>query len=164
MFPYMVCSQFMSYVFEDAGLYIGIHDPARSVKGIDFRCDECGTTMQIRLFCGADFGEEYTMDYPIVWAATDEKWESTAEIYRQWFETALPPRLKKISENNALPSWYKDEPLIVSYPVRGIHDMDEMKPNKLFPYTNALPLINEVKDATGAKIMALLSTSMRVSD
>jgi hypothetical protein len=36
VFPNMVCSQMLSYHWGDLGLYIGAHDPARGVKGIDF--------------------------------------------------------------------------------------------------------------------------------
>ena len=45
---------------------------------------------------------------------------------------------------------------MVSYPVRGIHDMDEMKPNKLYPYTNALPLIDELGAACDSRLLVLL--------
>ncbi len=156
VFPNMVCSQMLSYIWDDASLYIGAEDGARSPKAIDFFDDGEGTTMQIRLYTGSDFGLGFKTDYPIVWSVCDGSWESSAERYRTWFEQNLPPRVKKIEENPYLPEWYEDAPLIVSYPVRGIHDTDEMKPNALYPYTNGLPLVKEIKDATNAKIMVLL--------
>jgi len=156
VFPNMVCSQMLGYIWDDCGLYIGAHDAKRGVKGIDFFRENDGVTMQLRLYCGTDFGEEYRQDYPVIWSSVDGRWEAAAERYRQWFESALPPRCKKISENENLPAWYEDSPLIVSYPVRGIHDMDKMDPNRLFPYTNALPLIDEIREASGSRIMVLL--------
>ena len=36
IFPNMICSQMLAYLWQDAGLYIGIHDTDRGVKGIDF--------------------------------------------------------------------------------------------------------------------------------
>jgi len=156
VFPNMVCSQMLGYIWDDCGLYIGAHDAKRGVKGIDFYGENGGVTMQFRLYCGVDFGEEYRQDYPVIWAAVGGRWEDAAERYRQWFETALPPRCKKIRDNENLPGWYEDSPLIVSYPVRGIHDMDKMDPNRLFPYTNALPLIDELREASGSRIMVLL--------
>ena len=156
VFPNMVCSQMLAYLWDDAGLYIGTHDESRGVKVIDFYEENDAITIQLRLYCGVEFGQEYESDFPIVWAVTDGRWESAAERYRQWFESALPNGVKKIMENPALPSWYEDSPLIVSYPVRGIHDMDEMSPNALYPYTNALPLIKEIQDKTDSRIMVLL--------
>lgn len=156
VFPNMVCTQMLGYIWHDVGLYLGAHDPARGVKGIDFFPTHGGVTMQMRLFCGVTYGETYRQGYPIVWAAVDGSWESAAERYRSWFAENLPPRVYKIADNPNLPEWYEDSPLIISYPVRGIHDMDTMTPNKLFPYTNALPLIDELREATDSRLLVLL--------
>ena len=156
VFPNMICSQMMAYLWEDAGLYLGAHDAARGVKGISFYAENGGITMQMRLFCGVDFGQDYCMDYDIVWTAIDGRWESAAELYRAWFEQNLPPRVKKIKENPALPAWYSESPLVVTYCVRGIHDMDEMSPNALFPYTNALPLLEQIKSKAKTRLLVLL--------
>lgn len=156
MFPHMMSSQMMAYLWEDVSFYYGAHDTARVPKGIDYLPGDDGVLLRMRLFCGVDFGEEYHTDYPIVWAALPGGWASAAERYRQWFEQNLPPRAKKIVENYDLPAWYEDAPLILAYPVRGWHDTDEMTPNALYPYTNALPLIERIKQRTGARIMALL--------
>lgn len=156
VFPNMISSQMMAYLWEDAGLYVGAHDAARSVKGISFFAKDGGITMQIKLFCGVDFGQDFIMDYDIVWAATDGRWESAAELYRAWFEQNLPPRAKKIKENPTLPAWYAESPLVVTYCVRGIHDMDEMAPNALFPYTNALPLLEQIKSRAQTRLLVLL--------
>jgi len=156
LFPNMISAQMMAYLWDDAGLYLGAHDPRRAVKGIDFYGDENGITMLMRLFCGTDFGESFSMDYDILWSVTDNRWESAAEIYRAWFASSLPPKVTKIKDNPALPDWYEDSPLVVSYPVRGVHDMDEMSPNALFPYTNALPLLDELRAVTESRLMVLL--------
>lgn len=156
MFPNMICSQFLAYLFDDKGLYIGVHDPARAVKGIGFYPDDEGVNVQLRLFTGVDYGESYLPEFKIVWKACGGNWESAADIYRNWFENTLPPKVKRVSSNKALPEWYTESPVVVTYPVRGIHDMDEMKPNALFPYVNAMPTLNKIKAATGARIMALL--------
>ena len=156
VFPNMISSQMMAYLWEDAGLYIGAHDKARGVKGISFYPENGGTTMQIRLFCGVDFGQDFYMDYDIVWAAIDHRWESAAGLYRAWFEQNLPPRACKIKDNQDLPVWYAESPLVVTYCVRGIHDMDEMSPNALFPYTNALPLLDRIKSRAETRFLVLL--------
>ena len=156
VFPNMVCSQMLAYLLSDGGLYIGAHDPLRAVKEIDVFERDGGTAMHMRLFCGTDLGESYIQNFPIVWASVEKSWESAAERYREWFESALPRNAKKIKDNRELPEWYSDSPLVVSYPVRGTWDKDEMYPNAFYPYTNALPIINEVKEKTGSRILALL--------
>ncbi len=156
VFPNMVCSQMLAYLWNDVGLYIGAHDKKRGVKEIDFLREADGVTLRFRLFCGTDFGEEFSTDYSIIFSMIDGAWEAAAERYRAWFEGALPKKVKKISENRDLPEWYEESPLIVSYPVRGVHDMDEMKPNKLYPYTRAIPLIDEIREACDNRLLVLL--------
>ncbi len=156
IFPNMVSSQFLAYLFDDVGLYIGAHDKERGFKGIDFyQLDDC-VALQIRLYSGVNYGEDYKQDFPIVWQSCGAGWKSAAEIYRKWFENNLPENLVPLPQNKKLPEWYKGSPLIVTYPVRGMHDTDSMEPNALFPYTNALPHLNKIKEATNAQIMALL--------
>ena len=156
VFPNMIGSQMMGYLWEDCGLYMGAHDPARAVKGIDFVGNGRGITVRMRLFSGCDIGQTFATDYDIVWRETDGRWESMGDVYRAWFEKNLPPRAKKVTENPDLPEWYHDLPLVVAYPVRGKHDMDKMDPNAFYPYTKALPMLDHIKSRTGARLMALL--------
>ncbi len=156
VFPNMLCSQFMAYLWDDAGLYIGAHDPERGFKQIDFYPVDGGVAMQLRLYTGTDPGEAYRTGFPIVWAAVDGQWQSAAERYRRWFETHLPPDVRKLADNADLPDWYADLPLVVTYPVRGVHDMDEMTPNKLYPYANALPVLEDIAAAADSRLLVLL--------
>ncbi len=174
VFPNMMCSQFQAYVSDGFGLYMGAHDPGRGLKVIDFYDapdwtpetgpdgsdgEETGhapLNAVIRIYCGAETGEDYRMDFPMVWRFFEGGWEDAAEIYREWFEKNLPPRAVKSAENPMLPEWYFKSPLIVSYPVRGIHDMDEMKPNALFPYCRALPLLDDIRAKAGTDLLVLL--------
>lgn len=156
MFPNMGCSQMLAYLFDDAGLYFGAHDPERGLKGVDYFDVGSGIEMRFRIFSGAGFGEDYDPGFPVVWSGCGPSWEDAALIYRKFFEENLPAKARKISENEDLPEWYPDSPLVVSYPVRGVHDMDEMKPNAFFPYSEALPVLDKIKEKTGARILALL--------
>ena len=152
VFPNMICSQMMAYLWEDGGLYMGAHDPRRGVKEIDFVREAGGVALRFRLFCGGE-GE---MDYPLVLSCVEGRWESAAERYRRWVEAHLPKGAKRVAENGALPAWYEDSPLVVSYPVRGVHDMDEMKPNRLFPYMAAMPLLDGIRRAVDHRLLVLL--------
>ena len=156
IFPNMMFAQMQAYLWEDAGLYIGAHDPARGVKGIDFEQTQEGVRMQLRHYCGAEYGETVEPGYPVVWAAVGTRWEEAAAYYRRWLETALPPCVQKIPENKALPAWYGDSPLVVTYPVRGEHDTDEMVPNRMYPYTNALPKLQAIRQAVDSRLLVLL--------
>ena len=153
MFPYMVFAQFTLCLKGDNGIYMGIHDEERAPKGIDFRCSDEGIDFRVRMFMGSGYGESVkTPD--IVWKGFRGGWMDGAEIYREWLEKSF--KVKPMAELD-LPDWYKnDMPLVITYPVRGIHDMDEMKPNKLFPYENVLPLVDEFAKKTNSRIMVLL--------
>ena len=161
VFPNMICSQMMAYLYggeeERRALYFGAHDARRGVKAIDFRPVGDGVEMIFRYYCGVDNGADYEAGFPLVLRALAGGWEAAAEVYRTWFEENLPKRLVKIRENTNLPQWYEENPFVVSYPIRGIHDMDApMDPNALYPYTNALPVVDEIAQKTDARLMVLL--------
>ena len=158
LFPDMVCSQFLAYLFEGHGLYIGAHDEKRAPKEIDYYAidQEKNIKVEIRLYSGKSYGEDFVMDYDMVYQFFDGEWQDGADIYKKWFYEHLPAGLKKVAENDDLPDWYYDFPMILTYPVRGYHDMDTMTANELFPYINVLPYVEKFSQATGAKIMVLL--------
>lgn len=156
IFPNMMCSQFMCYMFDGHGLYFGAHDTGRAVKGIHVRPDGEGVALYFKLFCGGEFGADYKSDFPVVWDCFEGDWHDGADIYKAWFEKNLPQGVKKVVDNDSLPAWYEQSPLVITYPVRGVHDMDKMDPNALFPYNNALPLIDEISEKTGTQLMVLL--------
>ena len=155
-FPNMVSSQFQCYLLDDRGLYTGIHDKERAMKGISFFGKDGCVVMQNKLYSGVDDGEDFICDYPIVFEAFEGSWQKGADIYREWFEKNLPSNVMKVSENPEIPEWYKDNPLVVTYCVRGIHDTDEMKPNALFPYENAMPYIDEIAQKVDSRLLVLL--------
>lgn len=156
VFPNMICSQFLAYVCKNYGLYLGMHDPERTTKHIDFRYDGDNIKLQMRTFCDVDYGQNYTMPYDCVIAPFVGDWQDACEIYRAWFDDNLPDGLRKISDNDALPDWYGKSPVTVIYPVRGKKDTGDMSPNGMFPYVNGLPFLREVSAATNSPVMALL--------
>jgi hypothetical protein len=157
MFPNMIASQFMAYVSESGGVYLGAHDERRGVKAVDFCPDEeKNVCLRLRIYCDTARDGRYELGFPLVLSTFDGGWEDAADRYRAWFEQHLPAGACKQKDNKLLPSWYADAPLVLSWCVRGVHDMDEMSPNKLFPYGNALPLVEELAARTGSRILALL--------
>lgn len=156
MFPHMLSAQFIAYLAPAGNIYLGAHDPARGPKSIDYRATEDGVELFVKTFTGVSYGENYSLTYPIITKNFEGDWADAATIYRDWFEANLPAGAVKIPLNSRLPKWYEDSPLIIAYPVRGIHDMDEMTPNALFPYMQAMPIIEEIARETQTRIMVLL--------
>ncbi len=158
VFPAVVQSQFLAYYDDTAGLYMAAEDKARRIKGIDFApIGDTAIQPRFRLYPGVSgVCRFYALPYPMVLDVFQGDWYTAAEKYRQWFETHLPKGLMRVEDNPTLPAWYTDSPLVVTYPVQGTHDMDEARPNRLFPYNNALPHLDAIAEKTGSRLMALL--------
>ena len=156
VFPNMMFAQLASYLFSCNGAdgYINVFTPdkKRGFKEINDRNGE----LYIKLYCGGDFGESIKVGYPLVVSGGKGGWEKSVDLYKEWFEQNLPAGAKKSKDNTSLPEWYDKNTVVVSYPVRGVHDMDEMKPNALFPYENALPYLDNVYYRTKMRPLALL--------
>ncbi|MBQ7913456.1 MAG: hypothetical protein IJ308_06935 [Clostridia bacterium] len=155
IFPNMIFGQFIAYLDDGAGLYLGMHDKDRTTKHVDFCYFQEGIKVLMRAFCDVNYGQDYAMPFDVVLRAFDGSWHSAADIYYDWFKDNLPVGVKKIKDNPDLPSWYHEYPLIVAYPLRGKHDTD-LSSNGLYPYMNAMPYLEEIAKATDSKVMALL--------
>lgn len=158
VFPAVVQSQFLAYYDDIAGLYIAATDEDRSFKGVDFApLGEEAIQPFFRLFPGIKADQtDFSLPYQVVLEPFHGDWYTAAELYRSWLEAHRPRGLRKVAGNRELPTWYTDAPLVVTYPVQGAFDTDEMVSNRLFPYSNALPHLDRIADKTGSRIMALL--------
>lgn len=156
VFPNMLCSQFLAYIAKGCGVYLGLHDEERTTKHIDFRYGQGCIKLQMRTYCNARYGENYDMPFDCEMTLFKGDYFDACELYRNWFENHLPQGLKKIAETDDLPTWYGESPIVVAYPVRGKFDTDEMNPNGLYPYKNALPFLKEIATGTDSKVMSLL--------
>lgn len=156
IYPNMVESQFLAYLAGGEGIYLGAHDSQCGTKSIDFEQRENCIYLRIRAYTDTGFGENYAASYDTVIQTFKGDWMDAADIYAEWFAEGTGAAFKKSYENPDLPAWYKNPPVVVAYPVRGHHDTDEMSPNKLFPYTNALPVLRGIAEKMGSSVMALL--------
>lgn len=156
LFPAVVESPFVAYYDDTAGVYLGAHDPARGLKAVDFYPKAGGILLKLGFYPGqyADVTHIET-GYPTVMRFFTGSWEDAADIYRDWFEAHLPEGMTRLAEAG-LPEWYADSPLTVTYPVRGIHDTDEVVPNRLYPYKNALPYLDDFAKETEARLLVVL--------
>lgn len=155
MCPGMVSTPFMAVTGDTYGLYFAAHDPGQNTRHLDFCRYNGGIQLKMRLYPGVN-GGNYKTDSDTVLSVFTGDWYSAAELYRSWFEKCSAKGFVKAEENSKLPKWYSDSPLTVAYAVRGHHDTDDMKPNKLFPYVNAMPVLKNISDVTGSPVMALL--------
>lgn len=155
VFPNMVFAQFIAYVLDGAGVYLGMHDEERTTKHVDFCYAGEGIKILMRAFCDVGYGEDYQMPFDTVLQIFEGEWQDGVETYRKWFTAHLPQGLVKIDENKSLPTWYAENPLVVAYPLRGSHDTD-MSENGLYPYKNAVPYLEDIATQTNGRVMALL--------
>ncbi|MBQ8726681.1 MAG: hypothetical protein IJY84_06250 [Clostridia bacterium] len=155
IFPNMVFAQFIAYKCDKTGVYLGMHDCERTTKHVDFCYYQGGIKVFMRAFCDLSYGEDYQMPFDCVLQFFDGDWYEAVDIYYDWFSKNLPQNLKKIGQNESLPTWHAQSPLIVAYPLRGEFDAD-ITPNGLYPYENALPILDEIAQNTDSKVMALL--------
>lgn len=158
MFPAAVQSQFLAYYDADAGIYLAAEDAERGIKGVNFApCAESAVKLLLRHYPAIEPNKnEWRISYNTVIDFFNGDWYNAAELYRSWLNDNPPDGLVKVKNNEKLPEWYFDSPLVVTYPVQGIHDMDEAKPNRLFPYNNALPYLDDIAEQTESRVMAAL--------
>lgn len=157
VFPNMIGSQFISYQSDNFGIYIGLHDPNRGIKHIDFRSNKNSLQLVTKVFTGSNYGSDYILDFPIVMKFFDGDIYSSLDIYRGWFNRHLPNGAIKLKDNIAnLPRWYLNNPVVIISSIRGRYDTDKMEPTKLFPYDNAFPLLENYRRDLNSNILYLM--------
>lgn len=156
IFPAIVETQFMAYYNDESGMYIAAHDKNNCLKGINFLREKSGIKFEFRHFTGCDFESEYKSSYPIVIKFFNGDWRDACEIYKNWFERNKSDEFIEIAKNKKLPNWYGQSPIVITYPVRGVHDTDVMTPNAHFPYINVMDEVERYEKLFNSKIMVLL--------
>ena len=154
VFPNMVQSQFMAYLYNQGGLYIGCHDKDGGVKQLDFYHKDERIKLQLRFYSGVHYGEDFSMDFDVVFRFFKGEWQDACDIYRTWYESVST--VKKVEENSDLPNWYHESPLVVALPIRGAHDTAAMEPSKYYPYENLLREVERIAEKTKSKLLVLL--------
>lgn len=91
----------------------------------------------------------YVGNFEMEFSAFDGDWMEAARPYRDWFFSSgiLPVEPK-------LPAWIRKSPVFVTYAVCGEGKLSA-EPNCFIPYTNALPWIRSIADATESSVLAL---------
>ena len=156
LFPAIVESQFMAYYDGVHGLYLATHDNEGYMKGINLFKYNGGIKLWYRFYTDCDFGDDYKMSYFFVMKTFSGDWYKAADIYKNWFEANKSDDFVPIAENKNIPEWYGDSPVVITYPIRGVHDTDTMNPNKMFPYINGMKSVERLAEKLNSKIMVIL--------
>ena len=158
MYPNMISSPFMAYISRKNSIYLGMHDKSCTPKHIDFYSDGVSLKTIMSVFTNIDYGQDYEMDFESVMLFFEGDYIDACEIYRTWFYKNLPSNLLKIKDQyNQLPNWYHKSPVVLTYPVLGGKDSDtNMEPGGLYPYTNALKVIDHFYEKTETPYLVTL--------
>ena len=155
LYPGLAQMQFMAAYKDGKGVYFSAVDSRHTPKAVDWE-EINGKTVRLTLqtFCG-DLGEDGAWRPKFHYSLRPYAggWMEACEIYRDWVRT-LPDFAKAPKR----PKWMYDSPVNLIYPVRG-YGRDsgrDMKPNRMFPYINAMPTVEKFGKALDSKIMALL--------
>lgn len=154
-YPGATQMQFMAYYTEHAGFYLGAHDVSQMTKSIEYHPHMGGVRMEYRIYLAGRPNSVCETGFPMVFKAGIRDWMDAADYYRT-FATTHYPLPEKIGDNQDLPKWYNESPLVISYPVRGEKDTGDMSPNRFFPYSEALPVIDAYAEKLHTKILVLL--------
>ena len=154
VYPGSASMQFMAYYNEAGGLYIGAEDAESNLKTLEYASYHGGIRLETRVFTNGAI-DKYQMPYGVKTGIFAGNWQDAAEIYRNWLESTEGVLPEKICENNELPEWYGDSPVVAIYPIRGTKDTGDMTPNMYYPYKNALPYVERYGKAFHSRMMAL---------
>ncbi|MBQ9387518.1 MAG: hypothetical protein IJU01_02525, partial [Lachnospiraceae bacterium] len=155
LYPGLAQMQFMAAYKDGCGLYFSAVDTRHTPKAVDW--EELGdktVRLTLQTFCGdldADGAWRPKFHYSLRPYAGG--WMEACEIYRDWVRT-----LPDFAKTPKRPKWMYDSPVNLIYPVRG-YGRDsgrDMKPNRMFPYMNAMPTVEKYGKLLDSRIMALL--------
>jgi len=156
LYPSYCQMQFLAAYKNGKGVYFSAVDDCHALKQVDW--DRIGDDM-VRLsmltFCGdLDKDGAWRPKFHYSLRSYEGGWMEACEIYRDWVYT-LPDFQKKPNR----PKWMYDSPVSLIYPVRG-EGLDNlprnMKPNRYFPYINAMSAVEKYGKLLDSRIMALL--------
>lgn len=160
IYPGSCPMQFMAVYGPDAGLYAATHDASGTPKGIEYRRHAAGgLALEFRHFPGVAQARRMELPYETVLGGfSGGSWYGAADIYRDWLEHSGMNRGAKLEDNPRVPGWLKDAaPIVVTYPVRAQTDSDtNFAPNCYYPYTAALPVLEDIARDAESPVLALL--------
>ena len=156
LYPGLIQMQFMAAYKDGKGVYFSAVDDRHTPKGVDWdQQDGKAIRLTLQTFCGdLDKDGAWRPKFHYSLRPYEGGWMEACEIYRDWVRT-LPDFQKKPNR----PKWMYDSPVNLIYPIRGEGSDSkprDMKPNRYFPYVNAMSAVEKYGKLLDSRIMALL--------
>ena len=156
LYPGIAQMQFLAAYADGAGIYFSAVDDRHTPKGVEWELvDGSAVRLSLQTFCGdLDADGAWRPKFFYALRAYEGGWMEACEIYRDWVRT-----LPRFDHPRMRPKWMSDSPVNLIYPVRG-EGLDnlprDMKPNRYFPYMNAMSAVEKYAKLLDSRIMALL--------
>ena len=145
-YPGICQAQFIAAFDKTGGIRFFARDPLCRPKRIMlWGKTRGGIHIEIR-----DFAQGvYRGDFELEFSAFDGDWMEAARPYRDWvFASGILPAEPEF------PAWVRKSPVFLTYVVCGEGKLSA-EPNCFVPYTNALPWIRAIAEATESPVLAL---------
>ena len=153
-YPGVTQMQFLAHYADGRGLYFAAHDEAHTQKGVEWEwMGEGRVRLSLQTFCGEAKDGVYASAFEYRLRPYAGGWLEACSFYRDWVRT-----LPEFRNPPKRPAWMRESPVVLIYPVKGQGKDNEleMKPNRYYPYVNAMAEVEKYGKAFGSKIMALL--------
>ncbi len=156
-YPGSAAIQFLAYYNGVDGLYFASEDLNYNLKQIDCEDREDGLYFVNRLY-GVGDAEKYSYGYELYIRMYDGAYYEAMEEYRRFVEGSGLINIPKLKDNKRLPEWTKKSPIVTIYAIRGERDTGKMDEQSCYyPYTNALPILESLKEELDSDLMVLLA-------
>ena len=155
LYPGLAQMQFMAAYKDGKGAYFSAVDDRHTPKAVEWeQIDGKSVRLSLQTFCGdLDKDGAWRPKFRYLLRPYEGGWMEACEIYRDWVRT-----LPGFQTAPTRPKWMYDSPVNLIYPIRG-YGRDkgrDMKPNRMFPYVNAMPAVEKYGRLLDSRIMALL--------
>ena len=156
LYPGFCQMQFLAAYRNGLGVYFSAVDDRHTPKAVDWEIiDDTTVRLSLQTFCGdLDKDGAWRPSFHYSLRPYHGEWMEACEIYREWVRT-----LPGFERPPMRPKWMYDSPVNLIYPIRGEgndHSPRDMKPNRYFPYINAMSAVEKYGKLLDSKIMALV--------
>lgn len=156
-YPGSAAVQLLAYYNGKTGMYFASEDLDYRLKQIDCEDREDGLYFVNRLY-GMGTEKVYSYGYDLLVKVYEGAYYEAMEEYRSFVEHTSLADLPKLKDCKTLPEWTKQSPIVTIYAIRGERDTGRMDEQSCYyPYTNALPILEDLKTELDSDLMVLLA-------
>ncbi len=157
VYPGAAPMQFLAYYDGQYGLYFASHDTGGAYKFVEWKKERETIRLIQQTYPQAERNCLCELEYDVVLGVFEGDWYGAAEIYRRFVKSSGMLRIPPLSQNKDVPQWFKQSPIVVTYPVRGWKDHGNMEINaEYYPFVNAMSVLDGYRKAWDSKLLVLL--------